>query len=682
MPAKVCLNMIVKNESGRILRALKSAAPYISSFVIVDTGSTDDTISMINEFFAQEKIPGRIYTAPFENWSQARNAALARARMQLGAFDWDWLLLMDADMELVVDNRIAWEMLLDNAAKAKSLDMEQRTGSLHYLNRRLMHKDAPGFYIGVTHEYLDVPAGGQVPNAVAHFKDHADGANRPDKYQRDVRLLLEGLKEEPKNGRYYYYLAQSYRDGNDLDNAIKWYKKRVEFGGWIEEQWSAQVNLAHCLKAKGDEAGFVMEMLKAYAMRPSRAESLYDLAQHFRHQDGKQNVASLFAEVGLDIPRSNDALFVNDYAYDTGLKEEFAITGFYNEGKRKKAAKVCDWLSLNTGPYPQGRATGRQNLYWYIKPLKEHAPSFQTKRIDFTPPEHWTAMNPSVTLYRDQLYAVVRTVNYRINEHGQYLIRANDGTANNTNPIETRNWLLHIGLDLNSKPDAEEILPPSPPMACEFPPVIGFEDMRIFEWKEQLHFSSCVRQVHWDGNCEQVRGRIWRRVSDFAPEVTDWRRMLKEPRETEKNWAPIVDGPDLKFMWRPGTVVDNEGKVIFHSPPPITTDIVSGGSQLVKFDTGWVALVHTAHQLPNSPCRYYYHRWAYYDRDFRLLKLSAPFVFEDRVIEFAAGLCWHPAPSAVAHGRKLVISYGFKDEEAKIATIDEADVARMLWANP
>ena len=156
--------------------------------------------------------------------------------------------------------------------------------------------------------------------------------------------------------------------------------------------------------------------------------------------------------------------------------------------------------------------------------------------------------------------------------------------------------------------------------------------------------------------------------------------MLPEKRETEKNWAPIGLRPDdnREFLWmhRPGVTINEKGKVIHNNPPKITTDIISGSSQLIGSGEGYLALVHTAQTLPGSHKRYYYHRWAMYEpENFKLIKLSLPFVFEERVIEFAAGLARHPTKKDT-----LVISYGFKDAEAKIATVNEQEVMRFLWA--
>lgn len=681
---KLCLNMIVKDEAARITRALESAAQFIDCYAITDTGSTDDTPKVIKEFFALHKIPGHVQHAPFNNWSQARNAALMGARCMIPRFGWDYAILMDADMELRIKDLPKFKASLESGALA--YDMEQRAGTLHYANRRLISAKSKGHYKGVTHEYLDVETGGMIPADVAYFDDHADGSNRPEKFKRDIRLLLEGLEKEPANERYFYYLAQSYRDAGDYDLAMHWYRKRVAAGGWVEEQWSAQVNLASCYKDKGDLDGYVREMLVAYNMRPTRAEPLYDLAHHFRMQDDKQSIAAMFAEVGMSIPRTTDLLFVNDFAYKAGLKEEFAITGFYNPTKRAKAFQVCSDLSLQPGPYDGPRNTARGNIYHYLPTLKEVCPSFVSKRIPFEPPTDWCALNPSVTNtgIDDRLFCVVRTVNYRINEHGQYLIRANDGTANDSNPINTRNFLLDMGMDpmTDTKPIPREIMPPGN-MPCEFKPVIGFEDMRLFYAGGDLWTSSTVRQIHWDGNCEQVLAKLQDVFGANVRTEIDphaWTRMLREPRQTEKNWAPIGLRPDdhreMLFMWRPGITVNNDGKFVNVSDCGLTTDIISGGSQLIGFGPGYLALVHTAHQLPGSPCRYYYHRWAVYDpATFKLISLSLPFVFDAKVIEFAAGLARHPTDKT-----KLVISYGSRDAEARIATVDQQEVMRFLWS--
>ena len=45
---------------------------------------------------------------------------------------------------------------------------------------------------------------------------------------KDGKHYWRKLKDELKNARYMFYLAQSYKDIGDCKTAIIWYKKRVE----------------------------------------------------------------------------------------------------------------------------------------------------------------------------------------------------------------------------------------------------------------------------------------------------------------------------------------------------------------------------------------------------------------------------------------------------------------------
>ena len=56
----LCLNSIVKNESKIITRMLSSVVDIIDTYCICDTGSTDNTIEIITEFFDSRNIKGKI----------------------------------------------------------------------------------------------------------------------------------------------------------------------------------------------------------------------------------------------------------------------------------------------------------------------------------------------------------------------------------------------------------------------------------------------------------------------------------------------------------------------------------------------------------------------------------------------------------------------------------------------
>ncbi|HEX6825935.1 MAG TPA: glycosyltransferase, partial [Nitrospiraceae bacterium] len=265
---RVIWNGIVRNEAARIQRCVNSLLPHVDGAVIVDTGSTDGTQDLIRRAFEAAGKPVEIHAVPFENFGQARNAALQAARNS--SLGWDYLLLADADMEFIVDDP-SWTKKLNGGP---SYDVKQVAGNLIYWNRRLLHRSATGVYLCPTHEYLDVATAGNIDGA--WFKDSADGSNRPGKFARDIELLEKALQTETNPGlvqRMTFYLAQSYFDAGNWQKAAEFYKKRTELGGFDEEVWNAQVHYAHCLDNQGDRPGFVWEMLRAFEQRPHRLES-------------------------------------------------------------------------------------------------------------------------------------------------------------------------------------------------------------------------------------------------------------------------------------------------------------------------------------------------------------------------------------------------------------------------
>ena len=85
---RIALVMIVRNEARCIARCLASARPWVDEMIVLDTGSTDDTV-------AQAKALGA-HVQSFtwvEDFSAARNAALALSTA-------DWNLVLDADETL------------------------------------------------------------------------------------------------------------------------------------------------------------------------------------------------------------------------------------------------------------------------------------------------------------------------------------------------------------------------------------------------------------------------------------------------------------------------------------------------------------------------------------------------------------------------------------------------------
>jgi tetratricopeptide (TPR) repeat protein len=89
---KLSLCMIVKNEQDNLRRCLSSVVSHVDELIVVDTGSTDDTVAIAQEFGAKVS-----YFEWCDDFAAARNASIERATG-------DWILSLDADEVLVVEN--------------------------------------------------------------------------------------------------------------------------------------------------------------------------------------------------------------------------------------------------------------------------------------------------------------------------------------------------------------------------------------------------------------------------------------------------------------------------------------------------------------------------------------------------------------------------------------------------
>jgi len=94
--SKVCLSMIVKNETNIIHECLNSIHPHIDYWVIIDTGSTDGTQDLIRKFFEEKGIPGELHERPWVNFGHNRSEALALCD---GKGDYAWMI--DADDRII-----------------------------------------------------------------------------------------------------------------------------------------------------------------------------------------------------------------------------------------------------------------------------------------------------------------------------------------------------------------------------------------------------------------------------------------------------------------------------------------------------------------------------------------------------------------------------------------------------
>lgn len=316
----ICVNMIVKNESQVITRCLGSVKPLIDSWVIVDTGSTDNTQNIIKEFM--KDVPGELHERPWINFGHNRNEALQLAKGKA-----DYILFIDADEVL----QFSPEFVMPPLDK-DSYFLLTMFGGTNYYRLQLIKDGLDWKWEGVLHETVGSPlakTNGVIPGLVNMPRTDGARSQDPQKFLKDAAVLEKALEDDPKNTRYAFYLGQSYRDAGEYAKAIESYEKRIAMGGWDQEIYWSKLQIAHAQKNLDlPEETFLRSYYNTYHYRPTRVEPLYYLAHYYR---GKGNYAAgyLISQIGLKLPVSNDILFVERYITDWALPLEYTICAFW-----------------------------------------------------------------------------------------------------------------------------------------------------------------------------------------------------------------------------------------------------------------------------------------------------------------------------------------------------------------
>ena len=330
--------MIVKNESHIILETLNSVKKYIDYWVICDTGSTDNTKELIQNFFDKEGIKGELHSTEWKNFGHNRSLVFDYAYTKA-----DYLWVMDAD-DIVVG-----ELNL-NQLEADSYSIRYGNG-FTYRRNQIFKGDLRWMYKGVLHEYpfclskkdpIISPLEGDY-----YIDSRRLGARNlgdpKTKYLKDANVLEQALKEEVDTGlttRYLFYLAQSYRDAGEHELAIKWYQKRIQAEGWVEEVWFSKYQIGKLYETLGDHKNALLSYLDAYEYRPGRAESLHSLGKmcNIRKEFSQ---AYLYLDYASRIPPTKDILFVSKSVYDYEIAFELAVSAYW-VGKYKQSLDLCE----------------------------------------------------------------------------------------------------------------------------------------------------------------------------------------------------------------------------------------------------------------------------------------------------------------------------------------------------
>lgn len=220
--------MIARDEEESIGRCLSSVQSIADEIIVVDTGSSDQTIEIAKGFGA------KIIEFPWiDDFSAARNAGLEKAKGE-------WILFLDADEQLVPEDIPELKKLLDNRAHPAywltivSLleDKQGDTITDTFPSVRLFKNKIEHRFVGIIHEQIRPPEKNEKAAVTSVQIRHFGRLNSTKNLQKGDRnkRLLEKSAREGKDPQHQRFLkANAYRargqDKKALDLYLTLYKE-------------------------------------------------------------------------------------------------------------------------------------------------------------------------------------------------------------------------------------------------------------------------------------------------------------------------------------------------------------------------------------------------------------------------------------------------------------------------
>ena len=648
MAPTICLNMIVKNESKNLLRLFNSVLSIIDTYCICDTGSTDNTKEVIENYFKEKNIPGKIVEKEFVDFGTNRTYALHAAKGMA-----DYALLLDADMILSIGPQFNKEKLADNDVYS----ILQGSDSFNYYNVRLLSLKLDVECVCPTHEYYSIKTNPHThvnrDKTFLFIRDIGDGGCKSNKFQRDIQLLSKALLTEPNNTRYHFYLANSYLDTQQYENAIKHYKRHIELNSWDQEKYYSFYKLGKCYKALNDEANMVYYWIKGYSYRPTRAETLYELINYYRLK-GENKLCELYYNQAKNIPYpKNDTLFIHKDVYDYKLDEEYTIFSFYTGNKNINDSVV---KLFNDGRANTNLLLSNMKFYNHvISPIKtiDFSRQYQ-KELNGDKHDFNSSSSSIIKIHNNNYLMLIRCVNYKIVNNNEYIYK---------------NYVIndYVKLVLDSQFNVVESDTIKYGALDYTKQTVGYDDIRLYNGEDDIVYT-CGVGKHENNTTGVFIGTL------TGNEFTSTNAIVPDFIKTdcEKNWVFCGEN-QVVYSWNPLRLcrVNEENKslqLIREKPMPGIFTRARGSTCGFKYNNEIWFIVHiVSYEVP----RYYYNMFAIFDAKMdKLLRYSAPFKFEGAPIEYCIGM--------IVEEDRVIIPYSTWDKTTKLAIYNKNYINELL----
>ena len=224
---KISACYIVKNEAKNLAKSIKSLKNQVNEIVVVDTGSTDNTITVAR------KLGARVYSFPWQDdFGKARNFALSKAKG-------DWLVLLDADEYFTAKTAGNIRQVIRQAKQADAIliqmvnyDVDKAEIQDYFYQLRIVRNQQGLHYEGKIHEELKLSEGKSMkflrvlPEMLEiYHTGYASSVSRQ-KLERNLKLLQQAVDNGQSEADLARYFCDCYLGLGDME--------KCTYYGWLD----------------------------------------------------------------------------------------------------------------------------------------------------------------------------------------------------------------------------------------------------------------------------------------------------------------------------------------------------------------------------------------------------------------------------------------------------------------
>ncbi len=351
----MCFATMCKDEEECIRETLESVYKYIDYWVVYDTGSTDKTCQIVEDFFKEKNIPGELFIGPWEGFDKSKTKLFDRCFGKT-----EYILHLDAD-DLLCGN---FEFTENDAGYLKYI-MKTKRGGAEYKCSVIYNNSVRWLLAGVAHTIIHCLGN---PKKLPDTKDLSDrdfyyesrGAGKrsedKEKFLKDALKLrqqfFDTLIDDPYgiNYRSVFYTAQSYFDQGMMKESAQFYSLYTKIKDtWIEEFFESNLRLITCfIELKYPMERILEQADKTIKIFEDRAEPYYTVGKYMndiRKNDLAYKYLYQAKEKSLEDVNKKYVLFVRRHCYGKYVNDELSVACYWtnrNEEGKKYLMEIMD----------------------------------------------------------------------------------------------------------------------------------------------------------------------------------------------------------------------------------------------------------------------------------------------------------------------------------------------------